>query len=128
MFPAPTTMASSSPSPCTATISRASAATVSGSSPYSRSPIRASPESLSRRRRKASVPPSGARPAASSGRRLTLPGDREPPERHDACAGLGERLSDRQRRIVDPRLVGEDTAGLRGEETPCVHAVPALLP
>src|SRR5664280_1488756 len=53
MFPAPTTIATSTPWSRTALTCRATAATRSGSVPYSSSPIRASPESFSSMRLKA---------------------------------------------------------------------------
>src|SRR5438128_3026364 len=53
MLPPPITRATSSPPERTSTSSPASASTVSSSSPYSRGPIRASPESFSRTRLKA---------------------------------------------------------------------------
>jgi hypothetical protein len=52
MFPAPTTIAVSTPEVCTSTISCAIASIVARSMPYSRSPISDSPESFSRMRRK----------------------------------------------------------------------------
>ena len=52
MFPPPITTESSGPPVRTATSSRASVSTVAASMPYSRVPIRASPESFSRTRLK----------------------------------------------------------------------------
>src|SRR5436305_12681881 len=52
MLPPPTTIATSTPRRCTPAISAAIACTHFGSVPYSRSPINASPESLSSTRRK----------------------------------------------------------------------------
>src|SRR3954452_22243124 len=52
MLPAPTTIASSTPSSWTRAISAATARTRSGSVPYSREPMRDSPESLIRTRLK----------------------------------------------------------------------------
>src|SRR5271167_3127528 len=53
MLPAPTTIATSTPWSRTAVTCRATATTRSGSVPYSRSPISASPESFNRIRLKA---------------------------------------------------------------------------
>src|SRR5947209_4691823 len=53
MLPPPTTIATSTPRRCTSATSRAMAWTRSGSVPYSRSPISASPESFSSTRRNA---------------------------------------------------------------------------
>src|SRR6266511_2570104 len=50
MFPPPTTIATSTPVDCTSTISAASASIVGRSIPNSRSPMSASPETLSRMR------------------------------------------------------------------------------
>src|SRR4029077_7225609 len=52
MFPPPITSASSSPFTRTSTSSRASWSTVAASRPYSREPMRASPESFSKTRLK----------------------------------------------------------------------------
>src|SRR5918992_1346500 len=60
MFPAPSTTAISTPRSCRPLIWRATLRTTSGSVPYSRSPIRASPESFSRMRLKAGSANSGA--------------------------------------------------------------------
>src|SRR3954470_7929700 len=53
MFPPPTTTATSTPSACTRSTCSAMALMRSGSAPYSRSPISASPESFRRMRSKA---------------------------------------------------------------------------
>src|SRR5918992_4370695 len=60
MLPAPSTTATSTPRSCRPLIWRATLRTTSGSVPYSRSPIRASPESFSRMRLKAGSANSGA--------------------------------------------------------------------
>src|SRR5437016_6570 len=67
MFPPPTTIATSMPRRWTAATSRAIVWTRSGSVPYSRSPISASPESLSSTRRNTAVPAAdGTRCAVSA--------------------------------------------------------------
>ena len=97
-------------SACTSTISRAIASTRFGSTPYSCSPISASPESLSRTRRNG-----GPRPRRPLGlglrchRRHAHRRARGARTRRTSRARLGERLADRLRRVVDPRLLGEHT-------------------
>src|SRR6476661_1949265 len=94
MLPPPITIATSSPSERTSTSSRASVSTVCASRPYSRGPIRASPESLSRTRLKATL----------------VRGDRVPGVVEQLHALLGEVLAGRRSRLVGavPRLFGED--------------------
>src|SRR4051794_22390153 len=84
MLPAPTTIASSTPSSWTRAISAATDRTRSGSVPYSREPMRDSPESLIRTRLKA-----GAATWAE-----TLLADGEPHETpdDDVLAGLGRQV------------------------------------
>src|SRR5579884_3515985 len=88
MLPPPTTIATSTPRPWTAATSRAIAWTRSGSVPYSRPPISASPESLSRTREYTGGPaPAPGASAASSA-------DGEPGEPADdnVLSGLGGQL------------------------------------
>src|SRR4249919_2757314 len=127
MLPPPTTIASSSPSDWTATISLAIPSTVFGSVPYSWSPISASPESFRRTRRKAGAVPEGARSASSSCVVTRLFCDREALERDDTRSGLAERLTHRLRRVVDPRLLGERAARLHRVEALREHALDDLL-
>src|SRR3954462_9779042 len=93
MLPPPITSAISSPFARTSTSSRASWSTVSASRPYSREPIRASPESFSRTR---------LNPIAL---RDGVPGVIEKLD-----AALLQVLRDRARRLVRavPRLLGEN--------------------
>src|SRR5918995_2321783 len=123
MFPPPTTTETSTPASCTATISAAIAWTVRRSTPYSRPPRSASPESLSRTRRKTGTRVAGAA-GASSARIDTLPGEREPLELEHLRALLAEDLRDGLSGVVDPRLLVED---LRAEEALAEHAVDDLL-
>src|SRR5205814_2875145 len=60
MLPPPTTIATSTPRSATRCTCSAMAAIRSGSAPYSSDPMRASPESLRRMRRKAGLPSSTA--------------------------------------------------------------------
>src|ERR687890_2908181 len=80
MLPAPSTTATSTPRSCRPLIWRAICRTTSGSVPYSRSPIRASPESFSRIRLNAGS--------------VTLRADREPGEAadHDVLPGGAREL------------------------------------
>src|SRR5918997_6367324 len=96
MLPPPTTTATCTPRSTTSRICVAIAAMRSGSEPYSSWPIRASPESFSRTRRKAGSPPgapSPSGPPALVTRRLLLP-HREPREaaHHHVLANLGGDL------------------------------------
>src|SRR5919199_1519813 len=91
------------------TISSAIASTVGRSMPYSRSPIIASPESLSRIRWKTG--------SATQGEALEL---------EHLGALLGEGLGHGLRLVVDPGLVEEDAAALR-EEALVHHSVDDLL-
>src|ERR1700730_11848358 len=88
MLPAPTTIATSTPWSRTAATCRATAATRFGSVPYSRSPISASPESLSRMRLKA-----GAIAVESLYRQgLLADGEAGEAADHDVLAGRGGQL------------------------------------
>src|SRR5919108_964299 len=122
MFPAPETIATSRPSACTSTISCAISSMRSRSSPYSRSPMSASPESLRRPRRKATCEPEGV---AYVSRGLTLISlrEREPRELDDLEARLLECVAHRHGRVVDPDLLEQD---LLGEEALLQHAVDDL--
>src|SRR5215211_4455259 len=128
MFPAPTTMPIPTPCSRTAATSAAIRWIVPRSSPYERSPIRASPESFSSTRRKAGVPTrSGAR--ASSARTLTATSlaERVADELDHVDAFALERLADREAGVVDPRLLQEDAARIRGEEALVQHALDDLV-
>src|ERR671933_2589456 len=102
-------MATSTPCSRTSRISAAISSTVGRSMPYSRSPISASPESLSRIRWKAG--------SATQGEALEL---------EHLGAFLRQGLADRLRLVVDPGLVEEDAAALR-EEALVHHPVDDLL-
>src|SRR5688572_23149905 len=96
MLPPPTTAATSTPSPCTSWMARASAVTRSGSCPYSRAPMSASPDSFSRTRRytaRSRTAPSGSGAAVELTRRSPLP-DHEAREALDldVLPGLGRQL------------------------------------
>src|SRR5215207_177411 len=95
MFPAPTTIAISTPCSWSSAISVAICSTSCRSSPYSLSPIRASPDSFSRMRRKAGLP-------------LCLPGKGVTLVLENFELMLLERLGDGLARVVDPLLVGQD--------------------
>src|SRR5215217_8871928 len=127
MLPPPTTIASSRPSLCTSTISRAIRSTVFGSVPYSWSPISASPESFRRTRRNAGAAPEGDRSSSCWGVVTPLFCDREAVERDDTRSRLGDRLTRRLRRVVDPRLLGQHSARLSREEALAEHALDDLL-
>src|SRR5581483_4983433 len=101
MFPAPITSATSRPRRCTAAISLAIDSTWAPSTPYARSPIRASPESFRRTR---DVPKAafGTSRAVVATR---LACQRDALEFHHLGARVGEGLADRLRRVVDPLLV-----------------------
>src|SRR3954451_13378320 len=107
MLPEPTTSATSRPSSCTATISRARQSTVPSSTPYDFAPIRASPDSFRRTRRNGELCGSGVALAT----RLLC--QSEAPELDDLEAGRGHRLADTglAARVVDPDLFGEDAVG-----------------
>src|SRR5918995_1822085 len=95
MFPAPTTIAISTPCSWSSAISVAICSTSCRSSPYALSPIRASPDSFSRMRRKAGLP-------------LCLPGKGVALVLENFELMLLERLVDGLARVVDPLLVGQD--------------------
>src|SRR3954452_14876357 len=105
MLPAPITRATSSPPSCTSTISRARESTVPWSTPYDFEPIRASPESFRRTRRKGGLCGSGVALAT----RLLC--QSEAPELDDLEAGFLQRLADLLARVVDPLLLGEHAVG-----------------
>src|SRR5918999_3738 len=94
MFPAPTTIAISTPRSWSSRISPAIRSTSFRSRPYSFSPISASPESFSRTRRKAALP-------SCSCKSLPVVLD-------DLQLMLLERLRDGLAGVVDPLLVGKD--------------------
>src|ERR687891_1816443 len=125
MFPAPTTTQTSTPVSWTATISPAIASTVRWSTPYSRPPISASPESLRSTRRK-----TGRAAAAGSGASSDFTaiggsaGEREALELEHLGTLVAERLGNRLAGVVDPRLLGQH---LRGEEALAEHALDDLL-
>src|SRR6478672_8034342 len=134
MFPAPTTMAISTPDACTSTISSATVSIVPRSSPYSRAPISDSPESFSRIRLKTGPPASAAAssvcgcavmrglrqlrrgppqartavPPAIPGRVASSSGQGEPLELEHLGPLFAQRLAHGLARVVDPRLVDED--------------------
>src|SRR5690242_13986601 len=90
MLPPPTTIATSTPRRWTSATSRAIVLTRSGSVPYSRSPISASPESFSSTRRNT------AGREAEASRCAVSATDREPREaaNHDVLTGLaGKRCA-----------------------------------
>src|SRR4051795_3704270 len=125
MFPAPITIATSTPASWTPAISRASPSTVGRSSPYSRSPISDSPDTLSSTRLNAtrcSWSVSTGTPAVT---RSVSQGDAL--ERNDLGAGLGEHLRDRLRRLAAPGLVEQHAAGRLREEPLRKHALDDLL-
>src|SRR5215204_966957 len=111
MFPAPTTIAISTPWLWSSAISPAMRSTSWRSTPYSLSPIRASPESFSRTRLNAGLPLC----SACKGAALILEG---------LELVLLERLRDGLARIVDPLLVGQDALA---EEALREHALDDLL-
>src|SRR5829696_5076295 len=111
MFPAPTTIAISTPWPWSSTISAAMRSTSWRSRPYSLSPIRASPESFSSTRLNAGLPLC----SACKGVALVL--------EHLELVLL-ERLGDGLARVVDPLLVGQDALA---EEPLREHALDDLL-
>src|SRR6478609_1966817 len=94
MLPPPITIATSSPPERTSTSSRATLSTVGASRPYSCEPIKASPESFSRTRLKATL----------------VRGNRVPGVVDELHSALGEVLAGRRGRLVGavPRLLGED--------------------
>src|SRR5437763_3793629 len=89
----------------------ASACVTAGSIPYSRSPMSASPESLSRTRRKAGTLGRGR----SRSRAVPSSREREALELEHFGSRFGEHLANRLRAVVDPRLIGEHPAPLRKE-------------
>src|SRR5919201_3618384 len=103
MFPAPTTIAISTPLVCTSTISSATASIVSRSIPYSSPPISDSPESLSRIRLKTGR---GARaPASVSSEETAISADeREALELQHLCALFVEHFPHGLAGVVDPLL------------------------
>src|ERR671922_841331 len=111
MFPAPTTIAISTPRSCTSLISRAIRSTSRRSRPYSCSPISASPDSFMSTRPKTGLAPS---PSARKG---------VPDEFEHLRVLLLERLPDRLA-VVDPLLVGQDVLS---EEALAEHPVDDLV-
>src|SRR5919197_3063339 len=111
MFPAPTTIASSTPLRWTSTTASAIVATRAGSSPYSRSPISASPDSLSRTRWK--IGAASAERAFSS--ELTASvislGEGIADELVQLDLLLLERLRHGHGGVVNPRLLAERDGG-----------------
>src|SRR6476660_3064271 len=106
MLPAPITSAISSPPFWTSTLSSASPSIVSGSIPWSRSPISASPESFSRTRSNGAVLGSGV---AALVTRLLCQG--EAAELNHLEPRLLERGADLLAGLVDPLLVLEHAVG-----------------
>src|SRR3954454_20186799 len=126
MFPAPITIATSTPASWTPAISRASPSTVGRSSPYSRSPMSDSPETLRSTRLNATrCSSSSACTGTPAVTRSVSQGDAL--ERNDLGARLGEHLRDRLRRLAAPGLVEQDAAGRLREEPLREHALDDLL-
>src|SRR5438105_591238 len=99
MLPPPITRHNSTPSRCTASTSAATWATIGGSSPYSRSPISASPDSFSSTRRYLNAPDFGARDGSHPS---SAPIDHRPSYRGSQPikpypAGLSDSAHDRTR-------------------------------
>src|SRR5439155_26586529 len=97
MFPAPTTIATSTPWSRTAVTCRATAVTRSGSVPYSSSPISASPESFRRMRLKTgaiAAQPTRRHPRTPPGAIGRLLAYREAGKAayHDVLTGVGGEL------------------------------------
>src|SRR5918994_76808 len=111
MFPAPTTIATSTSRSRSSAISPAIFSTSWRSRPYSLSPIRASPESFSRTRRNAGLP-------------LWLSGNGVALVFEDFELVFLERLGDRLARVVDPLLVGQDDLAVEALRE---HALDDLL-
>src|SRR3954452_13741204 len=126
MFPAPITIATSTPASWTPAISRASPSTVGRSSPYSRSPMSDSPETLRSTRLNATrCSSSSACTGTPAVTRSVSQGDAL--ERNDLGAGLGEHLRDRLRRLAAPGLIEQDAAGGLCEEPLREHPLDDLL-
>src|SRR3954452_20177781 len=126
MFPAPITIATSTPASWTPAISRASPSTVGRSSPYSRSPMSDSPETLRSTRLNATrCSSSSACTGTPAVTRSVSQGDAL--ERNDLGAGLGEHLRDRLRRLAAPGLVEQHAAGRLREEPLREHPLDDLL-
>src|SRR3954453_3980843 len=124
MFPPPTTIETSSPCDWTAQISDEIPSTVRRSTPNSRPPISASPESFSRTRRKASGAVCAAAAASSSRTDTASAGEREALELEHLGALLAEHLAHGPAGVVDPGLLVQD---LRAEEALAEHALDDLL-
>src|SRR5262245_17363196 len=117
MFPPPTTMAISTPPPCAATTWRAIDWHTAGSTPYCRSPMRASPDSLSRTRwytgsavTAAPASPGRCLPSGRSSQLLAqlVPGEPSDP---DVLADAGDGLRDELTHgllAIPERLLVED--------------------
>src|SRR3954447_26785603 len=125
MFPAPMTIATSTPASWTPAISRASPSTVGRSSPHSRSPMSDSPDTLRSTRLNATRCSSSVSRGTPAVTRSVSQGDAL--ERNDLGAGLGEHLRDRLRRLAGPSLIDEDAAGSLREEALREHPLDDLL-
>src|SRR4051794_18507722 len=125
MFPAPITIATSTPVSWTPAISAASASTVGRSSPYSRSPISDSPETLRSTRRNATRCSSCVSAGAPAVTRSVSQGDTL--ERNDLGSGLAQHLRHGLGGVAAPRLVEQDAAGRPREEALREHALDDLL-
>src|SRR5919201_1915752 len=123
MFPAPTTIAISTPSAWTAMISSAMASIVARSIPYSRSPISDSPESFNRMRWKTGRPV-GAGATVSSDCTAISAYQREALELQHLRALFAEHLTDRLAGVVNPLLLCQHAVG---EEALVEHALDDLL-
>src|SRR3954471_11692985 len=105
MFPAPTTIAISRPSERTSTISAAISSILCGSIPYSRSPMSASPETLSSTRLKIGRAPAPA--GAESGASI-------------ATSAAGEQRVTHELDDLKPALGQHGAGWLRGLPRPCL--------
>src|SRR5262245_8733594 len=120
LLPPPTTRAISTPARCTDTISPASDSMCSWSMPNSRSPLSASPESLSKTRENA------ASETGWGSALMALLCQGEARELDDLEAGLPENVPDALVGVVDPRLLGEHVA-LEPLVEPALHDLLADL-
>src|SRR3954454_5114102 len=125
MFPAPITIATSTPVSWTPAISRASASTVGRSSPYSRSPMSDSPDTLRSTRLNATRCSCSASTGTPAVTRSVSQGDAL--ERNDLGACLGEHLLDGLRRLAAPGLVDQHASGRLREEPLREHPLDDLL-
>src|SRR2546430_1853918 len=124
MFPAPTTIASSTACCWTSTICPAMASIRSRSRPYSLAPISASPESF--RRMRPNTACAGSETTSSEPAVVTLVPltELKPLELEHLGALVAEDLAHRFRRFVDPGLLCQH---LFGEETLVQHSLDDLL-